>query len=326
MVPFRTILGALVSSSNFHKTNITKSLTLLTNSTSYSVIQKRSLHTTEGPNEILYLEAYDQTHSTENTKQGSYKRLSVKATQVDTGETTIFSTKAQAARSLGLTKKAVEWRCKNGKPFEINGISLVLSYESKFPTTLTPSSGGNYHSGSRLGAMERAKIKVTPEQHEVIIGSLLGDMYAARPTPKRNCRLSIYQSNQSYLLSLAASLSTLVRQSQLTIHNKLDRKTGTLFYGHEFSTMSLLCLNVYRELFYPEGVKIIPNDISQHLTARGLAHWFMQDGYKHGNSAKFATNCFNDQNIYVRCESISRFVELVKPCMHSSMLYKLPSK
>jgi hypothetical protein len=76
----------------------------------------------------------------------------------------------------------------------------------------------------------------------------------------------------------------------------------------------------------------------------------MQDGYKHRNSVKFATNSFNDaelelliqalssnfdincslhktsdigQNIYVRCESISRFVELVKPFMHSSMLYKL---
>jgi hypothetical protein len=31
--------------------------------------------------------------------------------------------KRQAARNLGLTKKAVECRCKNGKPFEINGIS-----------------------------------------------------------------------------------------------------------------------------------------------------------------------------------------------------------
>jgi hypothetical protein len=94
-----------------------------------------------------------------------------------------------------------------------------------------------------------------------------------------------------------ALLSTLVRQPELTPHNKFDRKTGTQYYAYQFCTMSLPCLNIYREWFYPEGVKIVPNDIAQHLTARGVAHWFMQDGSKTtDNGVTFATHCFSKQN------------------------------
>jgi hypothetical protein len=69
--------------------------------------------------------------------------------------------------------------------------------------------------------------------------------------------------------------------------------------------MSLPCLNIYREWFYPEGVKVVPNDIAQHLTTRGLAHWFMQDGYKHLKSVKFATNSFNDTDLELLIQALS---------------------
>jgi hypothetical protein len=87
------------------------------------------------------------------TAINSYKKLSVKATRVDTGESILYPTKAEAARSLGLTTKAVECRCKNGKPFEIKGVPLLLSYGSNFPTTLST------------------------EQREIIVGCSLGDLH-----------------------------------------------------------------------------------------------------------------------------------------------------
>jgi cytochrome c oxidase subunit 2 len=236
-------------------------------------------------------------------------------------------------------------------PLEYN-----LAKKSLFPYVQVrsySSSTGNSNSGPRLSHTNRKAIVVTVEQHEVIVGSLLGDMCAIRPTLNQNCRLSINQSNQSYLLSLMALLSTLVRQPELTPHHKFDRETETRFYGYQFCTMSLPCLNIYREWFYPQGIKIVPTNIANHLTPLGLTHWFMQDGYKNQKSVKLATNSFNDaelelliqalssnfgincslhktsdigKNIYVRYESISRFVELVKPYIHSSMLYKLPSE
>jgi hypothetical protein len=123
-----------------------------------------------------------------STSSSSYKKLSVKATQVDTGKTTLFSNKAEAARSLGLTKKAVECRCKNGKPFEINGISLVLSYVDNFPTTLTP------------------------EQREVIIGCSLGDLHIHKHSTW-NAHLQFSQStdHSKYLMHLYSLFNSFCR-------------------------------------------------------------------------------------------------------------------
>ena len=220
----------------------------------------------------------------------------------------------------------------------------------------TPSSAGNSNSGSKVSAKKRGNIEVTPEQHEVIVGSLLGDMSATRPPgPKRNTRLSIGQANLPYLLSLADLLASLIRQQNPTPDNKFDRSSGIQYYGYKLCTMSLPCLNFYREWFYPAGVKIVPNDIMDHLTPLGLAHWFMQDGSKTSdNGVIFATHCFseaelqlliqtlstkfglnctlqksgsgNQKVIYVRRASIPTFIKLVCPYIHPSMSYKVPSQ
>lgn len=59
--------------------------------------------------------------------------------------------------------------------------------------------------------------------------------------------------------------------------------------------MSLPCLNYYRDWFYPEGTKVVPADIGEHLTPLGLAHWFAQDGAKTtDNGVTLATLCFTD--------------------------------
>jgi LAGLIDADG DNA endonuclease family len=76
-------------------------------------------------------------------------------------------------------------------------------------------------------------------------------------------------------------LATLIRQQTLTPDNQLDQTTGIQYYGFKLCSMSLPCLNIYREWFYPQGIKIVPTNIADHLTPLGLAHWFMQDGYKH---------------------------------------------
>lgn len=254
-----------------------------------------------------------------------------------------------------------------GMPIVIQAVSLEsyllwLSSQNSPPSetgnngaTNPPASGNNSNKGNRLTLSERKNITVSESQHEIIVGSMLGDMCAVRPTLNHNCRLSINQSNQSYLLSLVASLSTLVRQPELTPHNKFDRNTKTQYYAYQFCTMSLPCLNIYREWFYPEGIKVVPSDIDQHLTAKGLAHWYMQDGSKTtDNGITFATHCFNEAElllliqtlstkfglnctlqkmgrndqkaIYVRRASIPTFLEMVSPHIHSSMLYKLPSE
>ena len=62
----------------------------------------------------------------------------------------------------------------------------------------------------------------------------------------------------------------------LTRNDKRGFTTKTLY----FRTLAMPCLNYYHELFYPDKKKIIPRNLEEFLTARGLAIWIMDDGGK----------------------------------------------
>ena len=146
------------------------------------------------------------------------------------------------------------------------------------------------------------------------MGSMLADMSATRPGPKHNTRLTIGQSksNLDFLLPLSTLLASLIRQQSLTPDNKLDRTTGIQDYGYKFCTMSLPCLNFYRELFYPQGTQILPANIADHLTPLGLGHWYMQDGSKTtDNGVTFATHCFNEAELQLLIQTLSTNLVLI---------------
>jgi hypothetical protein len=43
-------------------------------------------------------------------------------------------------------------------------------------------------------------------------------------------------------------------------------------YNYSFSTLSLPCFNEFYELFYLEGIKVVPKNISDYLTPISLAY------------------------------------------------------
>ena len=57
-----------------------------------------------------------------------------------------------------------------------------------------------------------------------------------------------------------------------------------------------MCFNIFRDLFYNEkGCKIIPHNLEDLLTARGLAYWIMDDGYKFNKGFYICTESFNQK-------------------------------
>jgi heme/copper-type cytochrome/quinol oxidase subunit 1 len=50
------------------------------------------------------------------------------------------------------------------------------------------------------------------------------------------------------------------------------------FYGLEITTRSLPCLKKLHDKFYLNGKKIVPTDLYDILTYKGIAHWIMGDG------------------------------------------------
>ena len=65
---------------------------------------------------------------------------------------------------------------------------------------------------------------------------------------------------------------------------KPDLRINQIYSSIAFKTYSLPCLNYYYELFYLNGIKIIPKNIAELLTPRSLAIWICDDGSKDYNN------------------------------------------
>lgn len=121
-------------------------------------------------------------------------------------------------------------------------------------------------------------IKIPPYQLSVIIGLLLSDgwLIIASATNK-NARLGFKQSLEKgiYVWFVFNELSHYCSSyPNLTKGIRAEKP----FYGLEFFTRSLPCFSELHSLFYPKGIKIIPNNIYDILTPVALAHLIMGDG------------------------------------------------
>ena len=199
--------------------------------------------------------------------------------------------------------------------------------------------------------IKRQKTK-DKRQKSVIIGLILSDGGLTFSSKRsKNARLEFKQSlaHFQYVVFVFNILSHYCSSSpRLTS----GIRAGKRFFSLEFFTRTMSCLTELRSLFYPNGIKIIPNDIFNMLTPIALAHIIMGDGSvsPHGLIIctdsytiedtirlinvliiKFSLECSlyihkqNQYRIYIRQGSMASLLNIVSPFMHPSMLYKLKS-
>jgi len=73
-------------------------------------------------------------------------------------------------------------------------------------------------------------------------------------------------------------MEPVVLNSPSIVTRKPDKRSGIVTQSLRFLTMALPCLNYFHGLFYKDKVKIVPKNLGELLTARGLAHFIMDDG------------------------------------------------
>jgi hypothetical protein len=120
---------------------------------------------------------------------------------------------------------------------------------------------------------------LTDIQKEALIGIILGDGFIERAKPTHNARIRIEQSfpeKSEYLKSLHGLLEPLTAMEP-TLLTRKNKKSGNNTQSLYFRTLAMPCLNYYYELFYKDNVKIIPINLEELMTARGLAYWIMDD-------------------------------------------------
>jgi hypothetical protein len=125
----------------------------------------------------------------------------------------------------------------------------------------------------RLNKLERSNFKLDETLKQVLIGNILGDVYMRRFSVNSNTRIIFRQGsvNTDYLLHLYELFKeySLKSPSITTIVDKDSKKSRS---NLSFSTMALPCFNEYYDLFYLEGNKRVPLNISKHLTRISLAY------------------------------------------------------
>lgn len=132
----------------------------------------------------------------------------------------------------------------------------------------------------------KSHLTVSSELEEIIIGTLLGDLSIEKAKPNSNARLQFKQSiiNKIYIEHLYSIFKEYCGSipKELSYFDNRPNK-NKMYNSIKFQTLSLPCFNKYKDLFYnDEGIKIIPKNLENLLTARSLAYWIMDDGYKSG--------------------------------------------
>lgn len=206
---------------------------------------------------------------------------------------------------------------------------------------------------SRLSAKERAFITISEDLKEILVGILLGDAHVVRRSLTSNSRLVYAQSEKhkeyfNYVFNYFKPyfVKDYIIQNR-TINDKRTKKT---YNALAFTTMQLPCFNIFREMFYKLNIKVVPNNIYELLTPKGLAFWIMDDGSRHGDGLHISVYAFSNEDIdklmfvlqdkfklkcsihynrdqkpriYIFKESLNDLIDLVRPYFIKEMLYKL---
>ena len=123
-------------------------------------------------------------------------------------------------------------------------------------------------------------MELTKKQKSVLIGTILGDGFLQK-TGEKNARLRLEhsQKQKDYVLWKGNIFGRLF-QGKPSFLERLHPKSGETYKYCRWQSSATPSFGKWRKYFYPNGKKIIPNDVGDFLTEPiTLAVWYMDDGY-----------------------------------------------
>jgi len=114
---------------------------------------------------------------------------------------------------------------------------------------------------------------------DILVGILLGDAHIRRRSPTCNSNLIFAQTavkHKEYFYYVYGFFKPFcIKDYSPLLNMNLNKKTNKVYSSLSFSTMQLPCFNIYHEMFYISKIKIVPHNIYDLLTPKGLAFWIM---------------------------------------------------
>ena len=117
-------------------------------------------------------------------------------------------------------------------------------------------------------------------QKAILVGMILGDAYLQK-TGNRNARIRLEQSEkqQEYLTWKARQFPEFF-QGKPTVLSRYNSVYGKTYRYIRWQSYASPEIGAYQTLFYRQGTKIIPENLSYFLVdPRTIAVWYMDDGY-----------------------------------------------
>nr|YP_009710676.1 LAGLIDADG endonuclease type 2 [Amanita muscaria]QFZ98625.1 LAGLIDADG endonuclease type 2 [Amanita muscaria] len=212
---------------------------------------------------------------------------------------------------------------------------------------------------TKIKEYKNSLLELTSIQKEAIIGLMLGDASLQSQNKGKTYRIKFEWGNKNKVYAL--HVFELFDEWVLSQPHKKDRLSpqGNLVINWGFQTFSHIAFNYLADLFFKNGKKSIPDNlILDHLTSRGLAYWFMDDGGKldYNKNSKNKSVVLNTQSftelevqkmseqlinkfdllcevrsnknkkvIVIKDASYPKFYELISPYLVKEMRYKLPN-
>lgn len=117
-------------------------------------------------------------------------------------------------------------------------------------------------------------------QLAVIYGSVMGDAYLQSNGINARLRFEHSLKQEQYILWKFNFLKSIFTDSVIVRINRIHPKTKQEYKYVRCQSKTLPELKKIKDIFYPEGKKIVPLNLKEYLAEPiALAIWFMDDGY-----------------------------------------------
>ncbi len=192
---------------------------------------------------------------------------------------------------------------------------------------------------------------LSPEQEEVLLGTMLGDGCLEKNGRYARLRIDHCEEQKHFVEWKYKIFRNLVSKKPRQVEC-FDTRTKKTYYHRRFATLSLEVFEFYRKMFYDGTRKQVPFDLSSLLKSfRSLAVWYMDDGYRRSDcrALYLCTSSFTldeqyllktclasnfnvntrihwaggNARLYVPAKEAEHFCEMVRPYILKSMSYKL---
>jgi hypothetical protein len=152
------------------------------------------------------------------------------------------------------------------------------------------------------------ELDFTPIQKSFVVGTVLGDGYLLHAPDNACLRLTHSIKQLDYLEWKHSLLSNFILSDKpyMRIHNSFNTTTTLCSY----STIVHPFLNELRDIFYPDGVKVISDNVLNLIDEFALAVWYMDDGSinKRYKTIVICTNSFSyEEHLLIQAWFYNRF-------------------